>query len=431
MGMSMMKGKATFFLLLLLPVFFSVGYAREEERGERGRGEIFLLQHSKQVFQTDAGQMRVVRGLRTKGVESPMHIGFITMEPNTFFIPQYIDSNLIIFVHEGEGKIGRISHGRQLEEGQLKVGDVYRIPAGSAFYLMNNGKDQRLQIICGIDTSESIQSGLFQSFFIGGGSYPRSVLRGFDQTTLAAAFNVSSSELEDILIGQEGGPIIFVKDADHLDRWTSTWTELLKSEYRHRGVPSTTASYSLYDRKPDFKNNYGWSVAVDEEDFSALRHSGIGVYYVNLTAGSMMAPHVNPTATEYGVVLRGSGLIEVVFPNGTTAMTAEVDEGDVFWVPRYFPFCQTASMIGPMEFFGFTTSARKNRPQFLVGASSILHTMSGPELATAFDVSEERLQKLIDAQRESIILPSTPAVPENTQQQQANNGRRNLGFNYS
>nr|DAD27931.1 TPA_asm: hypothetical protein HUJ06_029399 [Nelumbo nucifera] len=101
MGMSMMKGKATFFLLLLLPVFFSVGYAREEERGERGRGEIFLLQHSKQVFQTDAGQMRVVRGLRTKGVESPMHIGFITMEPNTFFIPQYIDSNLIIFVHEG------------------------------------------------------------------------------------------------------------------------------------------------------------------------------------------------------------------------------------------------------------------------------------------------------------------------------------------
>lgn len=124
-----------------------------------------------------------------------------------------------------------------------------------------------------------------------------------------------------------------------------------------------------------------------------------------------MAPHINPTATEYGIVLRGSGTVQVVFPNGTSAMKAKVSEGDVFWVPRYYPFCQIASRMGPFEFFGFSTSARRNRPQFLVGRSSILQSMKGPEFAAAFGVSEQKLTKLVDAQQESTILPSASAAP--------------------
>ena len=56
----------------------------------------------------------------------------------------------------------------------------------------------------------------------------------------------------------------------------------------------------------------------------------------------MMAPHVNPSAIEFGIILRGLGRIQAVFPNGTTAMNAEVAEGGVFWTPRYLPFCQVA-----------------------------------------------------------------------------------------
>lgn len=125
----------------------------------------------------------------------------------------------------------------------------------------------------------------------------------------------------------------------------------------------------------------------------------------------MMAPHVNPMATEYGIVLRGSGSIQIVYPNGTSAMNAKISEGDVFWVPKYFPFCQIASRTGPLEFFGFTTSARRNRPQFLVGASSILRNMLGPELAAAFGVSEEKLRRFVYAQEEALILPSPKAAP--------------------
>jgi len=125
----------------------------------------------------------------------------------------------------------------------------------------------------------------------------------------------------------------------------------------------------------------------------------------------MMAPHLNPMATEYGIVLSGRGKIQVVYPNGSSAMNARVSEGDVFWIPKYFPFCQIASRTGPFEFFGFTTSAHRNRPQFLVGASSILNAMRGPELATAFGLTEERFDEIVSAQREAVILPSPAAAP--------------------
>lgn len=135
----MMKMK----LLALLMLFFIsssmvMGYRKgdeeyrggEEERGEGagggpgGRGEeeegeqdMFILHKSEQVVKTEGGQVRVVRGWnrgqsapagrghqhQAQGFinQNPMHIGFITMEPKTLFIPQYIDSSLIMFVRRG------------------------------------------------------------------------------------------------------------------------------------------------------------------------------------------------------------------------------------------------------------------------------------------------------------------------------------------
>lgn len=92
-------------------------------------------------------------------------------------------------------------------------------------------------------------------------------------------------------------------------------------------------------------------------------------------------------------------------------MNATVSEGDVFWLPRYFPFCQISSRTSTFEFFGFTTWASKNHPQFLVGKNSLLQRMRGPEFATAFGVTEDQLNRLVDAQRESTILPTASVGP--------------------
>ncbi|KAL2485713.1 RmlC-like cupins superfamily protein [Abeliophyllum distichum] len=433
------------------------GYEEEEgggggEEGRAGRAEgvdWFLLQDSKQMVKTDAGNMRVVRGFGGKFMKSHMHIGFITMEPRSLFIPQYLDSSLILFIRKGEARIGHI-YKDDLVEKRLKAGDIYRIEAGSAFYLINSAEGQILHTICSIDTSESLGWHTFQSFFIGGGTYPMSILSGFDPLTLSTAFNVSVPELKELLTRQQAGPIVYLsrshspsiwagfldlehhqklahlKRVVHLKEKYSEEKEQPKWSFRKLLISvlgkankkredkksKGPDSYNIYDRKPDFKNNYGYSIALDESDYSPLGQSDTGIYLVNLSEGSMMAPHINPRATEYGIVLRGAGTIHIAYPNGSLAMSAKVTEGNVFWIPRYFPFCQIASRSGPFEFFGFTTSARQNRPQFLVGANSLLQTMRGVELATAFGVSEERLNEILDSQRESVILPSASIVAQ-------------------
>ncbi|XP_049380553.1 vicilin-like seed storage protein At2g28490 [Solanum stenotomum] len=451
-----------FLLILLLLVAISVGTSYEVGEEEKWGEGLFLLHDSKEIVRTDAGVMRVVSkgGFSGGGVsifQSPMHIGFITMEPNTLFIPQYLNAHLTLFVRRGETRIGHI-YKDDFTERRLKEGDVYSIRAGSAFYLVNPAEGQRLHIICSISNSDTLGLYGFQSFFIGGGIYPTSILSGFDTLTLSTAFNVSSEEVSEILTRQLSGAIVplnttqsstpsiwanflnleqhqrhdHLKRVVHLEEEASfeeedeereqqpTWSlrkfmnnlfghegnKRKKGDEGRRGSGKGPDSYNLFDRKPDYKNDYGWSLALDQSEYSPLKHSDIGVYLVNLSAGAMMAPHINPTATEYGIVLRGSGSIQIVYPNGTLAMNAIVNEGDVFWVPRYFPFCQIASRTGPFEFFGFTTTARKNMPQFLVGQNSILQSMRGPEFAAAFGVSEERLRKILDAQREAVIFPS-------------------------
>lgn len=110
-----MGNRATLLLLVLVLCYgmtIAMGFREEEEwrgEGEEEREEErkregedwFLLHDSKHVVKTDAGDMKVVKSMGGRIVDRPMHIGFIRMEPKALFIPQYVDSSLIIFVRRG------------------------------------------------------------------------------------------------------------------------------------------------------------------------------------------------------------------------------------------------------------------------------------------------------------------------------------------
>ncbi|VAH90725.1 unnamed protein product [Triticum turgidum subsp. durum] len=474
-------------LLLLLSGWSAMGTPRSRERWEEGEGEwrpeeeakggggsggtgkgLFLLDKVEKVVESEGGSVHVVRGLPVPEApwqhggwsaecgacrEGLMHIGFITMEPKTLFVPQYIDSNLILFVQRGDVKVGWIHKGGLVEK-QLKMGDVLQIDAGSIFYMVNTGKGQRLHIICSIDASDSAGFAPYQSFYLGGGGKQTSVLAGFEPKILVTALNTTYDELGRILpvrTGGTGGPFVSYttesgsggkehgqggeRDVGENGResepwrpvgrgdddepgsgqstWTWSWRKLMSrfigGELNKKSDKTLRAPepYNLFDHEPSFRNTYGWSISVDKHDYEPLDHSDIGVYLVDLT-GSMMAPHVNPRATEYGVVLAGEGVIQVVFPNGSLAMSAEVRAGDVFWIPRHLPFVQVASRGGPFVFFGFTTSARRNKPQFLTGPTSVLRMMLGPELAAGLGVPQKELRKVVEAQTVAVIEPPLP-----------------------
>ncbi|KAK9158245.1 hypothetical protein Scep_004819 [Stephania cephalantha] len=440
-------------LVLAFSSWPSMGMRNREYHDEEGVEEKevpfekkFLLQMKEEVVRTDAGDVRVVRGFAYHvGVESPMHIGFINMEPSSLFLPQYMDSTLTIFVRRGEARIGWI-HKAKMEEKEMKTGDLYVIPAGSTFYIANIGEGERLRLICSIDNRENFGRRPFQSFFIGGGLNPTSIFAGFGPKTMATALNISIPELGEFM-RQVRGPIVYANvtqtrslfNQNHGDQrqedgedesaaaaatstWTWAWRKVLRrvSLYPTTTTTSTNKSgktvhfpdvYNLYKRKPDFENKYGSTMSLYDNEYTPLGIPNISVYLANLAAGAMLGPHLNPTAIEFGVVLLGSGSIEIVYPNGTTAMVATVGEDDVFWVPQYFPFCQIASRNGPFVFFGFTTASRDNKPQILVGEGSVLRTMNRDVMAMAFGVPIEEFDRVVKAQNGSVIFPSPGAAP--------------------
>jgi len=76
--------------------------AEDKENGHSTQDKkLFLLQNSKRVVKTDAGEMRVLESHGGRISERRLHVGFITMEPSSLFVPQYLDSTLIIFVLTG------------------------------------------------------------------------------------------------------------------------------------------------------------------------------------------------------------------------------------------------------------------------------------------------------------------------------------------
>lgn len=84
-----------------------------------------MLDRGEKVVESEGGHVRVVRGRPWPPAAVPdpwqrgwsaasgccreglMHIGFITMEPKTLFVPQYVDSNLILFVQLGTSPISQ------------------------------------------------------------------------------------------------------------------------------------------------------------------------------------------------------------------------------------------------------------------------------------------------------------------------------------
>lgn len=77
-------------------------YDEDHDDDDGGDESRFMLRRfSKPFMKTEAGEMRVLENYGGRFTDKPLHIGFITMEPKSLFIPQYFDSTLIIFIRRG------------------------------------------------------------------------------------------------------------------------------------------------------------------------------------------------------------------------------------------------------------------------------------------------------------------------------------------
>ncbi|CAN8271166.1 unnamed protein product [Cochlearia groenlandica] len=372
------------------------------------------------IVDTEFGEISAVE------IGDGYNIQFITLEPNSVLLPLLLHSDMVLFVHTGTGILNWLDDEKERTL-DLRQGDIFRLRSGSIFHIYSNmERDQtpeKLRVYAIFDVGKCLYEPCLGPY-----SNIRDLLLGFDDKTLRSAFAVSEELMGKIRDSSKPSLITnaMLRNRAHgleEDMWQ---TRLVKLFVRVEDVTDhlemkpvanskkkkkkKSKAYNVFEADPDFENEYGQSKVVDEKDMDALKGSSIGVYMVNLTEGSMMGPHWNPSACEISVVLQGKGMISVVnHPSGQTESKSKsdrflVEEGDVFFVPRFLPMSQLSFVNDSFLFMGFSTSAKRNYPQFLVGKSSVLQVIDREILAKSFDLTNETIERLLGSQKESVIL---------------------------
>ncbi|GAV69512.1 Cupin_1 domain-containing protein [Cephalotus follicularis] len=381
-------------------------------------GQVVKRKHRRSLVVTEYGEISAVK--ISDGTRGPSHLQFITLEPNSLFLPVLLHTNMVFYVHTGSGIL---SWGNEddIKRVNLRRGDIYRLQAGSVFFVEGNLEPEREKL-----RLHAIFSNTDKDLYepdIGAYSSISDLVLGFDRKVLRSAFKVPEDVIEEIVNATKPPAIVHAMPKTKTTFWEME-TRFLKAFLGSGGGSlhsmnnkKKTRAYNILNADPDFKNPNGWSVTVTKKDFHLLKGSDIGVFMVNLTKGSMMGPHWNPEGTEISIVLHGEGMVRVVCSSIANKsecknMSFRVNEGDVFAVPRFHPMAQMSFNNDSFVFMGFSTTTKKNYPQFLTGKRSVLQVIDKEILAVSFNVTNSTIDQLLAKQTESIILECTTCAEE-------------------
>ncbi|KAL3583602.1 hypothetical protein D5086_014663 [Populus alba] len=395
------------FLGLLLCFSLHVeAFSEDVSAGERP----YLVRrgHRRSLVVTEYGEISAAE--ISSGTKGPYHIQFITLEPNSLLLPVLLHADMVFYVHTGNGKLSW-TDGREMKRMNLRRGDVYRLQAGSVFFVRSNLDSERQKM-----RIHAIFSNTDEDIYepsIGAYSSVSDLVLGFDRKVLQEAFKVSEEVLEELTSATKPPAVVHAVTKDQKSVYWELEDRMLHfligNKHKKTKEPKT---FNILDAEPDFENCNGWSLTVDKHSLKSLSDSNIGIFMVNLTKGSMMGPHWNPMATEIAIVLHGRGMVRVICHSTANEsecknMRFKVKEGDVFAVPRFHPMAQISFNNDSFVFMGFSTSTKRNHPQFLTGKSSILQILDRGILAVSFNVTNTTMDQLLNAQEEALILDCT------------------------
>ncbi|PSS36456.1 Vicilin-like seed storage protein [Actinidia chinensis var. chinensis] len=382
-------------------------------------GSVVRRDERRSLVSTEYGEISAVE--ISDGAIGRYHLQFITLEPNALLLPVLLHADMVFYVKTGSGRLIWVDEDEKRTV-NLRQGDVYRLQPGTAFSVQSNLEAERQKLRIYALFTNSIED--LQEPSMGRYSSIRDLILGFDKKVLQAAFNVPEEVIEEITSGPTMPAIVHAEPKKGRTFWEFE-TQFMKGLLGSKGYSMfdlenkkrKIKTFNILKADKDFENCNGWSLMVTKKNLPALRGSNIGLLMVNLTKGSMMGPHWNPMATEISIVIEGGGMVHVVCSSTMDEsecknMRFRVEEGDVFAVPRFHPMAQMAFNNGSLVFMGFSTSTKKNHPQFLAGKASVLQTLDRQVMAVSFNVTNTTISQLMDSQRESIILDCTSCAEE-------------------
>ncbi|KAL3039024.1 hypothetical protein AAZX31_01G164100 [Glycine max] len=387
--------------------------SEEQHHAKSQEGPVVERDQRRTLLVTEFGEITAI-DIKEGQKELPYHLRFITLEPNSLFLPVLLHADMVFYVHTGSGKLTWAN-----DDGtstiRLREGDVCSLKEGSVFYIQSNLEAERRKLRIYAMFTNTDDNTYDPS--IGAYSRINELVKGFDTKIMQAALKVPEDLIEAI-INKTETPAIVHAVPEKRNILQELEASFLKNFLGIGSNSKKLKTYNIFDHDPDFKNPNGWSTAVTKKQLKSLKRTNIGFLMVNLAMGSILGPHWNPKATELVVGVDGGGMVRVVCGSSNEDETEcqnmrfKVKEGDAFLVPRFHPMAQMSFNDGPFVFLGFSTSAKKNHPQFLAGKGSVLHILDKRILATSFGVSNRTIDQLLRSPEDSIIFGCSSCAEE-------------------
>ncbi|KAK7367434.1 hypothetical protein VNO80_09446 [Phaseolus coccineus] len=387
--------------------------SKEGQHGKPQEGPVVEKDQRRTLLVTEFGQITAL-DIKEEPEKLPYHLQFITLEPNSLFLPVLLHADMVFYVHTGSGKLTWAN-----DDGTgtmpLREGDLCNLSEETVFYIQSDLEAERrkLRIYAMFTNTED------NTFNPSIGAYSRidELVKGFDKKIMQAALKVPDDLIEEIM-NKKNTPTIVHADSKKINIVQKLEASFLKNFLGVGSNSNKLETYNILDHDPDFKNRNGWSVAVSKTQLKSLKRTNIGFLMVHLTMGSILGPHWNPKAAELAVAVEGKGMVRVVRGSSnedeteSQNMRFKVNAGDAFVVPRFHSMAQMSFNDEPFVFLGFSTSAKNNHPQFLAGKGSVLHNLDKQILATSFGVSDRTMDELLRSPRDSIIFGCSSCAEE-------------------
>ncbi|KAL1566565.1 vicilin-like seed storage protein [Salvia divinorum] len=385
-----------------------------------GSGPVVKKEERWPVVSNEYGQISAVRV--SDGINGSYLLHFFNLEPSSLLLPLLLNADMFFYVHAGSGRLSW-TEDDELKDMNIKGGDVHRLVQGSVLYIRS---DEGLKIhAIFANSNDDLREPATDPY-----SSIQDIVLGFDKTILQATFKVSEQVIDELLDGTKP-PIITHVDAfcrgdlscdlnkkkkDKKEKEDKEEKEDKKEKEKEKEKKHAKL-FNVFEGEKTIENCNGWSTVVTEKQLAALEGSSIGLFIVKLKAGAMMEPHWNAMDTDVVVVLEGRGVVRVSSPSVTKGrvLRLEVEQGDVFVVPRFNPAAQMAFNNGSFVYMGFTRMAQRSNAQFISGKTSVFQLLSKDVLQLSFNVKPRTLDELLAARNNTVISPCLSCAEEEVQ----------------
>lgn len=262
----------------------------------------------------------------------------------------------------------------------IKKGDALALPFGVVTWWFNNSDETLVVLFLG-DTSKGHKTGEFTNFYLTGAN---GLFTGFSSEFVGRAWDLGADDVNKLVKSQTVCGIVKVKEG----------FKMPEPLIEHRKGMTLNCEEAPLD--VDIPNA-GRVVVLNTMNLPLIKEVGLGADLVKIEGHSMCSPGFScDSAFQVTYIIRGSGRVQVVGPNGKRVLETRVKGGSLFIVPRFFVVSKISDGEG-MDWFSIITTPN---PVFthLAGRTSVWKALSPQVLQASFNVSPE-LEKRFSSKR--------------------------------